>query len=199
MADISKITLPSGNTYDIKDAVARAAIAELSGSTYIIGVTTTPLTDGATTNPIVVNGSSVTAKNGGIAFYQNGEFVFNGTQWFEFGDTSTLGALAYKDSVALGKGSGKNVLGTSATFTSTVTPTTTSVPNVTSVGSASTWSFQMGTGTAAETLIIDGANGAAPTLGTAISAMTGASVATSVNSSDSTKVANYDDLSVTVS
>lgn len=27
MADISKITLPSGNTYDIKDAVARQAIA----------------------------------------------------------------------------------------------------------------------------------------------------------------------------
>lgn len=27
MADISKITLPSGNTYDIKDAVARELIA----------------------------------------------------------------------------------------------------------------------------------------------------------------------------
>lgn len=199
MADISKITLPSGNTYDIKDAVARAAIAELSGSTYIVGVTTTPLTDGATTNPIMVNGNSVTAKNGAIAFYQNGEFVFDGTTWYEFGDTSTLGALAYKDTVALSKGSGKDVLGASATFTSTVTPSTTSVPNVTAAGSASTWSFQMGTGTAAETLIISGANGSAPTLGTAISAMTGATVATSVNSADTTKVAQYSDLSVSVS
>lgn len=34
MADISKITLPSGNTYDIKDAVARAAIA--GGVSFII-------------------------------------------------------------------------------------------------------------------------------------------------------------------
>ena len=29
MADISKITLPSGTTYDIKDATARALIEEL--------------------------------------------------------------------------------------------------------------------------------------------------------------------------
>lgn len=34
MADISKITLPSGNTYDIKDAVARTAIA--GGVSFII-------------------------------------------------------------------------------------------------------------------------------------------------------------------
>lgn len=50
---------------------------------------------------------------------------------------------------------------------------TTTVPNVTSAGSASTWSFAMGTGTEAETLIISGANGAAPTLGTAKTVATG--------------------------
>lgn len=32
MADISKITLPSGSTYDIKDAVARGDIATLSAA-----------------------------------------------------------------------------------------------------------------------------------------------------------------------
>lgn len=36
---------------------------------------------------------------------------------------------------------------------------TTTVPNVTSAGSASTWSFAMGSGDAAETLIIGGGNG----------------------------------------
>lgn len=45
-----------------------------------------------------------------------------------------------------------------------------SIPNVTSVGSASTWNFAMGTGNEATTLIISGGNGAAPTLGTALEA-----------------------------
>ena len=50
---------------------------------------------------------------------------------------------------------------------------TTTVPNVTSAGSASTWSFAMGSGSAAETLIISGSNGSAPTLGTAKTVATG--------------------------
>ena len=44
------------------------------------------------------------------------------------------------------------------------------IPNVTSVGSASTWSFTMGSGDDSETLIIGGANGTAPSLGTSITA-----------------------------
>lgn len=134
MPDISKITLPSGNTYDIKDAVAREAIAALEGGSYFLGVTTTALTDQATTNPITVGGESVTAKNGNIVVYGNAEFVFNGTKWFEFGDLSTLGALAYKDtitaspsSVTFTGGTTAKVLGSSATFTTTVTPTTTNI------------------------------------------------------------------------
>ena len=50
---------------------------------------------------------------------------------------------------------------------------TTTVPNVTSAGSASTWTFTMGTGDASETLIIGGGNSTAPTLGTAITVATG--------------------------
>lgn len=50
---------------------------------------------------------------------------------------------------------------------------TTTVPNVTNVGSASTWSFTMGTGNDSETLIISGANGSAPTLGTEKTVATG--------------------------
>ncbi len=48
--------------------------------------------------------------------------------------------------------------------------TSVSIPNVTNAGSASTWSFTMGTGSNAETLIISGANSVAPTLGTNLSA-----------------------------
>ena len=97
---ISQITLPSGTTYDIKDAEARAAIAELENYTDFLGVTTTELTDGATTNPIKINGADVTAKKGNITTYGSAEFIFNGTAWQEFGDLSALGALAYKDSAS---------------------------------------------------------------------------------------------------
>lgn len=97
MADISKITLPSGTTYDIKDQVARDLIDSLQSYTDYVGVTTTALTEGATTNPITVDGKSVTVRKGNITTYGSKEFIFNGTIWQEFGDLSGLGALAYKD------------------------------------------------------------------------------------------------------
>jgi len=50
---------------------------------------------------------------------------------------------------------------------------TTTVPNVTAAGSASTWNFAVGTGDDAETLVITGSNSVAPTLGTAITVATG--------------------------
>ena len=236
---ISKVTLPSGNTYNIKDAAAREAIAALEGGSYFIGESTTPLTDQATTNPITVDGQSVTVTNGNIVVYNNAEFIWNGSKWIEFGDLSNLGALATKSNVTLNKGTGVNVvsgysnpttdkvLGSDATFTTTVTPTTTnvkatasgtavgangtaaaitgfgahstetfvksvsadttkklvtttvpnvtantnvSIPNVTNVGTASTWAFAMGSGDNAETLVISGTNSTTPTLGTALSA-----------------------------
>lgn len=98
MADISKITMPSGTTYDIKDATARQLIEDLESFTAFMGVTTTPLTDGATTNPIMIDGESVTAEAGNITTYGSKEFIFNGTAWQEFGDLSGLGDLAFKDS-----------------------------------------------------------------------------------------------------
>ena len=100
MPNIKQITLPSGNTYDIVDAGARELIAELQQYTDYLGVTTTPLTDGASTNPITIDGQSVTAKKGNIANYQSKEFIYNGSVWQEFGDLSGLGALAYKDSAS---------------------------------------------------------------------------------------------------
>lgn len=99
MADISKITLPSGNTYDIKDAVARE---QMAGGIHFRGVTTTELTDGSATNPITINGQSYTAQNGDLVIYSYGEFIFSSddNKWHQFGDTSELGALAYKDNVS---------------------------------------------------------------------------------------------------
>lgn len=100
MADISKITLPSGTTYDIKDAHARELIDAMSNYTDFLGVTTTALTDGATTNPITINEQSVTAKKGNIVTYGSAEFIFNGEAWQSFGDLSGLGSLAFKNSAS---------------------------------------------------------------------------------------------------
>ena len=110
MADISKITMPSGNTYDLKDAWARTQIAGLSNVTRYIGVTTTALTDGSTTNPITINGEQVTAVTGDMTIYTSGsgasainkEFLFDGSVWQELGsiDLSNLGDLAYKDTAS---------------------------------------------------------------------------------------------------
>jgi hypothetical protein len=69
----------------------------------------------------------------------------------------------------------KSYPGTSSKLVTTSVPNVTgnsdvSIPNITSVGSPSNWGFSMGTGDEAETLIISGGNGTAPTLGTALSA-----------------------------
>lgn len=315
MAEISKITLPSGNTYDIKDAVARQMIS--GGVSFLIAwdgnstpvVSQIPAGVSVYYNNVMYTGTLSTADAQAGAFYlvksetiqdDNAnvtgdldiydEYVVVGPsgdkKWEKIGDTqvdiSDLGALAYKSTVTLSKGSGDQVLGeattftngtssvtfsggttdkalgvdttftvtqptisvtptttnikatasgtavgangtaaaitgfgahttgsalgSSATFTTSVTPTTTNikatasgtavgadgtatfvksypgatsklvtttVPNVTSAGSASTWSFSLGTGTDSETLIISGGNGAAPTLGTAKTVATG--------------------------
>lgn len=100
MAEISKITLPNGTTYDIKDTNARERISALESFTTYLGVTTTQLSNGATTNPIVINGEDVTAQSGNIVLCGNKEFIFDGTHWNEFGDLSSLGTLAYKNSAS---------------------------------------------------------------------------------------------------
>lgn len=98
-AQISQVKIGS-SVYDIKDAYARERIAELEQFTDFIGVTTTALTDGATTNPITINSESVTAKKGNIVLYGNSEFIFDGTTWHLFGDLGALGDLAYKNTAS---------------------------------------------------------------------------------------------------
>ena len=105
MAEISKITLPTGSTYDLKDAAARASISAItsaiSGGISFIGETTTTLTDGATTTPITINDESVGAIAGRLVVYASKEFLFDGTKWIELGDVTGLGSLAYKNSATM--------------------------------------------------------------------------------------------------
>lgn len=129
MADISKITLPSGTTYDIKDATARELIKTLGSPTSYLGVTTTAITDGATTSPITIGDKSVTPKAGDIVAYGSSEFVWSAVEskWREFGSTGSLKALAFKDSASAsytpaGSVSQPTFTGTKATISANYTP-----------------------------------------------------------------------------
>lgn len=149
---VSVITVPvnvggtvTNVTYDIKDAYARERLSGLASALYWIGVTTTALTDGSTTNPITVSDASVTAQAGAVAQYNTIEFVWSGTAWQELG-RGDLGSLAFKNSA-------------STTYTPaggvTVTEgddTTTTVNSITAVGtlpeftiSGETLTFSAGT------------------------------------------------------
>ena len=102
MPEISKITLPTGTTYDIKDATAREEIATIVGGNVVrfIGVSTTEITDGGSQTPTIA-GWSDTVKAGDICFYGAAEFIWgNDSKWHETGDLSSLGSLAYKNSAS---------------------------------------------------------------------------------------------------
>lgn len=129
MADISKITLPTGTTYNIKDIVARENISALSGALKYIGTTTTDITDGATTSPITIGGVSITPTAGNVVIYGESEFVWSDTEnkWREFGSTGSLKALAFKDNVSAtykpeGLVSQPTFTGTKTTISSSFTP-----------------------------------------------------------------------------
>ena len=197
------ITLPSGNTYYVKDdevrqwigdgttsgaekrlSDAESAITALSNATHWLGITTTTLSDGSTTNPITINGSSVTAKNGDIVQDSNGqEYIFNGTAWQAFGASiGTLKAFAYVDTGTVtikpkGTNASSSVTfsgGSTDTFVKSQSATTSklvtdTVPNVTSVGTAPSWSATVEN----ENLTFSWNAGSVPTLGTAKTVATG--------------------------
>ena len=142
MPDISKIKLPSGNEYNLKDAYARQLLAG--------GLVFNVCWDGTAT-PVVANipeGVVVTYNNtdytgtmsaeealplnfylvkagGNSTVDVYNEYVAIGVSpnrtWEKLGDTrvdlSYLGALASKDNVTLSKGDGDMVLGEGTTFT----------------------------------------------------------------------------------
>lgn len=161
MAEISKITIPVGGstqTFDIKDATARAAIA---GGVTFAGVTTTALTDGASTASISINGESVTAINGMMAVYGDKEFIYasSDSKWHEFGDLSSLGSLASKNSAS---GSYKPA-GLVSKPTATVEASSVTINGISSVGTLPTFTVSN------ETLTITA--GTLPTQSSAISAL----------------------------
>lgn len=165
---LSKLTLPvnvegtiTNVEYTIKDAEARQMIEDLGHALYWIGVTTTELTDGDTTNPITVNSESVTAKLGGMASYGGSEFVWNGSAWQELGKNN-FGALAFKSSASGSYTPEGNVEITKGT------DTTDSIVGVSSNGTlpSASWSVS------GETATFAFSEGALPTLASAVTVIT---------------------------
>ena len=118
------ITLPNGNTYDLVDQGARDLIKELMNFREWLGVTTSSIEDGSTTNPIVIDGETVTATAGDVVSRDSdhADFIFSSTGvWQNFGNLQGLGALAFKDSAS---GSYTPAGSISATFTGDATTST---------------------------------------------------------------------------
>ena len=80
------------------------------GGIKLVGETTTPLTDGATTNPIMINGQSYTAQPNDAVLYESKEFLYVGTYWREFGDMTGLGTAAFEDVPESGDASSTEVV-----------------------------------------------------------------------------------------
>lgn len=121
---------------DLVDSGARQMISDLGNALYWVGVTTTALSDGDTTNPITVNGQSVTVKTGAMAQYDGDEYVWNGSAW-QFIGQSNFGALAFVDTAT----GSYTPAGTISGIEIQVTPTTTSIAGINSVGSLPTFTL----------------------------------------------------------
>lgn len=82
-------TLTFGSkTYDGSSAqTITAADLGLDSALKFHGTSSTPITDGSTTQTVTLsNGSSHKAENGCVLFYGNKEFVWNGSSWEELGN-----------------------------------------------------------------------------------------------------------------
>lgn len=133
-------TLYASNMGDVNPFKAGKRGGDGGGdNTHYKGTTTTPLENGSTTNPIVIDGESYTAVFGDVVVYGYTEFVFDGTAWSEFGrpfDTTprdgstnavTSNGIYKRTPFTRGTGSESAVLGNS----------TASGEHATAIGSAS--------------------------------------------------------------
>lgn len=80
-------TVASGNNGLVTGGSVYSAINDaVSSALKFQGTTTTAISDGSTTNPIVIGGSSYTAKKGDVVLYDGREFLWTGSAWEQLGD-----------------------------------------------------------------------------------------------------------------
>lgn len=137
-------------------------------SNVVTGVTLNKQTD-----VVLGEATTFTLNNPTVSLTETKKYISGSASGTAVGANGTAAAITDMGTPTTGS------FVTSVSADTTKKLVTTTVPNVTNAGSASTWSFAMGTGTGnTETLVISGANGSAPTLGTAKTVATG-SVTTS--------------------
>jgi hypothetical protein len=99
-AKTGRVIGPDGRIYNLVNLIDGVVdlIRRLSIIHRDLGVTTTALYDGATTNPIMIDGVSTTAVEGDLVFYNGEDFVYNHEGiWLSV--TSAFGRLAYMNMV----------------------------------------------------------------------------------------------------
>ena len=83
-------SVTSGNTYLVTGGTVYSAISSAVSSVLkFVGTTTSDISDGSTTNPIIINNESYTAVTGNVVLKGNKEFLWNGTSWEEMGDEAS--------------------------------------------------------------------------------------------------------------
>lgn len=100
MADkayISKIQLPSGSEYHIKDSEAQELIKKLGSPMHFIGAATVTINDGENKDPVISGYNFANVANGDVITSGTKEFVWSNGKWIEFGDIGDLKAFAYVD------------------------------------------------------------------------------------------------------
>ena len=126
----SKVKLLDGSYAEVKDTVARQAIA---GGTHFRGVTTTALADMQTISQVVIASETVTLANGDIVIYERKEFIYaeSDGKVHELGDLTGLGSLALKNSAT----GSYTPAGSVSKPDVDVTPTTATIKEVDQAGS----------------------------------------------------------------
>ena len=83
-------SVASGNTGLVTGGTVYSYVTDvLSSALKFQGTTTTALSDGSTTNPITINGSSYTAKKGDVVLYDGKEYLWTSSAWEQLGDEAS--------------------------------------------------------------------------------------------------------------
>lgn len=113
----NKLTVGS-KSYDGSAPITIAASdLGLASAMLFLGTTTTAITDGATTNPVVLGGSNKTVTAGNVVLYGSKEFVWTGRAWEELGNEGS-----YK--IVQAAVADPSASGTSNTFIATISQDT---------------------------------------------------------------------------